>query len=845
MIISLNWLKQYFPQGANPDVKELTELIGARLVEIEGVTELAPYYQSAVVARVVDCKEHTDSDHLHVCRIDDGGAVKDVPRDDDGMVQVVCGAPNVRTGLKVIWLPPGSIVPASYGTKDELKLSSRKLRGVISYGMLASPHELKLWHDQEGILEVDDDSAQPGQSLLDLLDLDDYLLEVENKSLTHRPDCFGLIGFAREVMAIIGSEVSTPEWFNRLADKLPVTTAAVEPTVTIMDDDICDRYECVALSGIDQASSLSLQLRSFLGRSQVNSISAPVDITNYLMLVTGQPLHAFDLDQVIKLSPTGKPDIVVRLAKAGETLELIDGRIVKLDPKDVVIAVGDRKKSLPIALAGAMGGKATEITAETKRVLLESATFSLYHLRGTQFRHGIFSEAITRFTKGQPAVLTHPVLLQAVAMLQRYSGAELISQVAESYPGRRTSTSFELPVSRFTDVLGCYHGQPYSSQMIERTLKSLQYDSVEVKANRVKAVAPWWRPDLVYDEDVIEDIGRVNGYDEITSSQPTRPYVAVEDDPMYQLHSLLKDRLYQAGGNEMMGYSFIHGDLLDKVGDDKAKAFRIVNAISPRLQYCRRDLLPSLLDKTNSNLRAGYDHFMLCELGKVHRRGRMDQVEPELPAELACLAGVIVAKVGLAGAPFYEAKYVVDYLLHSPDLQVSYVRLDLCDHSLDSSLNLFEPTRSAALVLISTGQLIGVVGEIRQSVRRAFKLPDWLAGYELYLDPLLGRLNDDIAYHPISRYQGTSRDVTLQVSLDTTFGSVEECVRQALDEKMANGLSYQMQAKDIFLAGERCQNITFHLDFTDRHQTVNSRAIGRLIDHLAKKAQSKLKAKLI
>ena len=178
MIISLNWLKQYFPQGANPGVKELTELIGARLVEIEGVTELAPYYQSAVVASVVDCQDHSDSDHLHVCRIDDGGVIKDVPRDDDGMVQVVCGAPNVRTGLKVIWLPPGSIVPASYGTKDELKLSSRKLRGVISYGMLASPCELKLWHDQEGILEVDDDSAQPGQSLLDLLDLDDYLLEV-------------------------------------------------------------------------------------------------------------------------------------------------------------------------------------------------------------------------------------------------------------------------------------------------------------------------------------------------------------------------------------------------------------------------------------------------------------------------------------------------------------------------------------------------------------------------------------------------------------------------------------------------------------------------------------------
>ena len=278
MIISVNWLKKYLQSDV--DIDELTNLIGARLVEIESVTNLAEKYQSPVIAKVVECVAHPDSDHLHVCQIDDGGVVDDVPRNDDGYIQVVCGAPNVRKGLMVAWLPPGSIVPESYGTSDEFSLSSRKLRGVMSHGMLASPRELDLWNEHEGIMEISGDIAKPGMKLCDYLQLDDYLLEVENKSLTHRPDCFGVIGFAREVAAIMGGSARIPDWFNNLDGDIASDEVSVVPSVKIVDSSLCSRYECIALDNVDSSRNLPDDLRSLIGRVGVNSISAPVDITN-------------------------------------------------------------------------------------------------------------------------------------------------------------------------------------------------------------------------------------------------------------------------------------------------------------------------------------------------------------------------------------------------------------------------------------------------------------------------------------------------------------------------------------------------------------------------------------
>lgn len=853
MIISVNWLKKYLPAKLQSvGTSELAERIGARLVEIESTTELAAKYAPAVIAKVISCEKHPDSDHLHVCLIDDGGVTMGMERNDDGYVQVVCGAPNVRQGLAVAWLPPGSIVPETYGTADEFRLSDRKLRGVLSHGMLASPRELGLWNEHEGIMEIADTSAQPGGKLVDLLDLDDCLLEVENKSLTHRPDCFGMIGFAREVAAIFDETAVIPDWFNKIDGCADGVDEPIHPTITIADPTLCARYECVILDHVNGQSQLPELMRSLVARSGANSINAPVDITNYLMYETGQPLHAFDLDKLMAVSPTHQPDIVVRAATQGETLELLDGRTIELDPKDIVIAAGDTACSVPVALAGAMGGLATEITPQTKRILLESATFDLYHLRGTQFRHGVFSEAVTRFTKGQPAMLTHPVLLRAIELMEHYAGAGLAGSIADTWsmakPGEAQTPTIELSVDDFTKVLGWYGGQAsgYDLPLIKRTLTNLQY-GVTMNGEQLLVTAPWWRTDLHIAEDVIEDVGRVNGYDDIVGSLPKRPLTAAPYDRLYQKQMWLRDRLKEAGGNEVMTYSFIHGDLLDKVGDDKARAYRIVNAISPDLQYYRRDLLPNLLERARDNLRAGYNDFMLFELGKVHRRGLMDPAEPDLPREIPEVSGVLVDKNQRLEPAFYQLKKIVQYALDIDQAQLVYTRLDQFDGQLDSSTNLFEPQRSAVLTIVANGEqnYVGVLGEFKTSVRRALKLPDYAAGFTVMMAELLDYLDDGSIYTPVLRYQGTSRDITYQVSEAMTYQQVYDFTRRVLADKLPDEVVAEVAPRDIYRADGQCQHITLHIDFHDRRRTIDAKLVNKMMERLAKQAKNELSATVL
>ena len=430
MIISVNWLKQFTP--IDMPINELATLIGSRLVEIEEVIDLGVKYKGVVVAKVVECAKLEGSDHLNVTKIDDGGMAQGVERDENGLVQVVCGAPNVRAGMLVAWLPPNSVVPETVNDKEPFVLGARKLRGAMSNGMLASAKELDLFDDHTGILEVDKDCA-PGSSFAEVYELDDYLLDIENKSLTHRPDTFGIIGFAREVAAIQGKAFQTPDWLKALEPAFDVEQSGLDaPKVSIDDPQLSDRYQAVILSGTDGAVHSPVQVQTYLARVGVRPISAVVDVTNYLMMLTGQPLHAFDYDKVLAASG-GDAHIHVRAGREKETLDLLDGRTVELTPDDIVIAAGETA----IGLAGAMGGANTEIDDSTKNIILESATFNLYNLRATQMRHGIFSEAITRFTKGQPAELTAPVLARAVELLRNHASATLVTAPADAYPGRR------------------------------------------------------------------------------------------------------------------------------------------------------------------------------------------------------------------------------------------------------------------------------------------------------------------------------------------------------------------------------------------------------------------------
>jgi phenylalanyl-tRNA synthetase beta chain len=840
MIISLNWLKKYV--DINIPTDELVELIGARLVEVESVTDISEKYRGIKVVEVRVCNKIEGSDHLRVCQIWDG----------QNEVQVVCGAPNVRVGMLAVWLPPKTVLPETWN-EEPLVLEKRKLMGVESNGMLASLRELGLGDEHDGIVEISGtdqhpligsgkkffgntsgQEIKPGASFTKLFELDDTLLDIENKSLTHRPDCFGVIGFAREIAGILGQKFETP----RTLESTEVETSNdVTLKVVIDDPNLCPRYEGAVLNNIDDSAMLSGHVKTYLARSGMRLINATVDITNFLMLETGQPLHAFDYDKLCQISPSSRPEILVRAAKSGEKLVLLDGKEIELAESDILICAGNQEKSVPIALAGAMGGLSTAIDNKTKNVLIESATFNLYNLRGTQFRHGIFSEAITRFTKGQPPALTDYVIRTAIKQFITFTGAKAASAIVDAYPKLVANQPIELTLDDVNDLLGT----ELTWLEFEKTLENIGYEidcecgaAGKCDCEIAKVTAPWWRTDVHIKEDIIEDIGRLNGFDNITPTLPTRDFTAVEPDEMAQLKGKIRTILAAAGASEVLTYSFVHGDLLEKVGQDPKNSYKIVNAISPRLQYIRQQIVPSLLEKSYENLRANYDKFALFELNQIFRqeKGLTEEKVPQIGNNLALVLADKNQKID-----FYDAK---NYLVNLGEKLG--VRLDFrSEKTLPKHEDFYEPKRSATVWLGKTQ--IGVVGEIRARVARNLKIPEHTAGFEIGLEPLLAGLPDHAAYAPISRFPSVERDMTFQVRADLSYAELENLICKNLDEEK---LRFQLAPISIYQGeDETTKNISFRLTFASLEKTLTGEEITAVVDKIASAAAEQLNAKVI
>lgn len=825
MIISVNWLKKY--TSIDVDIDELVRLIGSRLVEIEEVIDLGKKYEGVVIAKVVECAPLEDSDHLHVTKIDDGGVVKNVERDENGLVQVVCGAPNVRTGLTVAWLPPNSTVPETFKDDEPFVLGSRKLRGAMSNGMLASAKELDLWDDHTGILELEDE-RQAGESFAKAYELDDYLLDIENKSLTHRPDTFGIVGFAREVAALQGIKFETPEALRLDGMKWVEKTADVpNPRVTIDNPDLSSRYQAVVLTDVDSKIQLSpLEIRTYLARVGVKSHSAVVDVTNYMMMLTGQPLHAFDYDK-LKAVNNGEIDIHVRGGRNGEKLVLLDGREIELSENDIVIANGDTA----VALAGAMGGRDTEIDDETTSVLLESASFNLYNLRNTQMRHGIFSEAITRFTKGQPAELTAPVLAGAIDLLVLAAGANRASDIVDAYPQPNESKKVYAKAEHMNAALGT----EFTADDIVKTLENAEFDVTVNDSGVIAAIPPYWRSDIHISEDLDEEVGRLNGFDEIAPTLPKRDFTAVSPDGFDQFRYKLRKSFARAGANEVLTYSFVHGDVITKAGQSTENAYRIVNSISPDLQFYRLSLTPSLLTIVHPNAKAGYKSFAVFELNKTH--SKTFGLDADVPVEKDSLA-LTVKHVG-EGAAYFNAKRLLAYVASILGVQLAFSAIE---NTADETAP-FDAKRSAAVSDKRTGKYIGVIGEYTSQARKAFKLDEKTAGFELDLRALYAAHQSSSAtYEPMSRFPSTERDVTFVVLAETPYSKVDDAARVTTRDDVKIAIA----PKAIYQAeGSDDKNITLRFTLTPYQKTLSSDEANAIIDDISQNVVSATNATII
>ena len=808
MRISLNWLKKFVDIKISDD--ELVRLIGARLVEVEGVIDETHKYDNIYVVRVASAEKIPDT-HLTLCQIDAGAADVAKVEKNEGLIQVVCGAPNVREGMLAAWIAPGAIVPASVNEDAPFVIGKRKMLGKYdSYGMLAGADELDFGDDHSGIVEIDPAVAKAGDKLADVFELNDKILDIENKSLTHRPDTFGVIGFAREVAGIMGVKFESDACtLFRAAFARPVATgerrlaspcqaaealqkSAEHRTLSLnisIDNTVCERYSAIVLTKHGEIKKKYLTWQdTILAKSGMRPIDPIVDATNYLMLLTGQPLHAFDYDKFVAVGGTKKPQINVRLAKAGEKLTLLDGKEVALVPADIVICSGDT----PVALAGAMGGASTEIDENTRNIIIESATFSLYNLRKTQMEHGIFSEAITRFTKGQPAYQTMTVAEDCAAVLA--DGFKIVGE-ADEYPKPAKQDVVKITTHEINNLLGTEYGD----DLIVKTLENVGF---EVKTGGAKGsekagaeltvTAPLWRKDIHIKEDIIEEVGRLLGYDNITPTLPK--HGTANANKMLELKTRIRNLMASYGANETLTYSFVSGRLIENAGQDTKNSYKIVNSISPELQFVRQSITPSLLDKAHMNQKIPYDKFALYEFNKVYQVAWGRDTE-DVPVERTRM-GFVLAERKTKGAAYYKAKLYVEKLLAELNIPVVF-RPMATEIAMAKP---YEPKR-AAEIFTHEGQFVGVVGEFRGLVRRNFKLEDYAAGFELDLDVVLENTKNKVV----------SNDFAVKDKEDVTI-TTTKTYAEVLAEVEKDNSGAEITPLGIYQPeGAKEKNITFHI----------------------------------
>lgn len=808
MLVSLNWIKKF--TDLKFDDQELIIKIGSQIAEVESVVDLSAKYSGILVAEIIEANDHPEADKLGIYQLSNGQQT----------IQVVAGDKTLKVGDKVAYIPPGSVVPASFGTDQEFVIEARELRGEMSNGMMASQAELDWGDDHSGVLRLDADMFA-GTSLIEAYELNDKIIEIENKTLTHRPDCFGVIGFARELAGVNGIKFSAPSWFNN-ATESQNNQSPSDLSVVIETSD-CSRYVGIVMDGVNIGPS-PLLVQSYLSRVGVRPINNIVDITNYLMIETGQPLHAFDYDKITKLSAESA-SIVVRNPRENEKLTLLDGREIQPHSNATLICT-DQK---PIALAGAMGGAETEIDEHTTKIIIESASFDLYSLRKTSMIHGVLSEAVTRFIRGQSPDQCLAVAMRAAEMSAENAGASVVGRPVDVYPNPLTDRKIIVDSAFINSRLG----SELTAQQIGEMLDNVEL-SLSEKDEHIEIIVPFWRRDLLIAEDIVEEIGRLNGYDNLRATLPSRDLRAAKLNDFQKLIIDIRQTMVNAGNNELLTYNFVAENDLNRAKLNVDIAYKLRNSISPKLQVMRTALLPSLIDKVHPNIKLGYRQFGLFEINKSHRN---NNVVEDLPVEEHSLAYVFAADgktktEAVNGSAYYQASKMLTYLLDElgiPDVQFRSPEVSQSDW-VDTRINTYMPGR-VAIVKIKD-EVFGLIGEIDSTVKKNFKLPDYCAGFELDIVKILKLKSHAINYVPQNRYPGTQKDVTLIVKDDVRAADILEAIEIELN-KMPD-MNNDVQLIDIFQQEQSTKNLTFRLQLTHDLRTLTTEEANTLVDSVVK-----------
>jgi phenylalanyl-tRNA synthetase beta chain len=789
MKFSESWLRTF----VNPTLsgEAFSHLLTMAGLEVEEEETVAPAFNDVVVAQVLEVSKHPDADRLNVCRVDIG---------DGSPKQIVCGAPNVAAGLKV----PCALVGAKLPGDFVIKLA--KVRGIESSGMLCSAKELGIAEDASGLLVLPTD-APVGTSIRDFLDLDDRLLTL--KLTPNRADCLSLTGIAREVSALTG----TPARYVEIAS-VPVTTNATREIV-LDAPQACPRYCGRVVMGLNAKAPTPEWMKRRIERSGIRAISSLVDITNYVMLELGQPLHAFDN---AKLSGA----IHARMAKPGEKLLLLNEQTIPVDAD--VLMIADEEK--PLAMAGIMGGEESGITLDTTDLFLESAYFAPTAIAGRARRYGFGSDASHRFERGVDFGATRQAIERATQLILEICGGQAgpVVEAAADLPKR---APVRLRVARVAKVLGV----PFSAAQIAELFDRLALPFVR-DGEDFLVTPPSYRFDIEIEEDLIEEVARLHGYDNIPAPAPKGSLAMLPQTESARTVSRLRHILADAGYQEVVNYAFVE-EAWETDFADNATPIRLANPIASQMGVMRTTLFGGLVANLSTNLKRKQSRVRVFETGRCFLRdsagGPVDGFRQ--PWRLSGLAygGAQPEQWGSAArnVDFYDVKGDLEALLAPHVARFEKVA--------NPALH---PGRSAQIVL--NGEVIGVLGELH---------PQWVQKYELPLPPVVFELDLDALkraelpqYAEVSRFPPVVRDLAIVVDHGVVLQSL-------LDGLSAHSpaLIQDIRLFDVYTGkgidpGKK--SVAFRIVMQDTQRTLQDAEVDAAVQHLVAYLQSAHAAQL-
>ncbi len=790
MKFSEAWLREW----VNPEIttNELSDQLSMAGLEVDSVNPVAPPFKGVLVGKVLTVAAHPDAQKLRVCTVDVAG---------EETLSIVCGAANVAAGMRVPVACVGARLPGNF------KIKKAKLRGVPSFGMICSASELGLADASDGIMSLPAD-ASVGEDIRNYLKLDDQAIEVD---LTpDRGDCLSLAGIAREVGVINRCAVTVPEI-------VPVAAAIPDAVqVEIKAADACPRYTCRVLRGINPVAETPLWMRERLRRGDIRSISPVVDVTNYVLLELGQPMHGFDLNQL-------SGGIIVRQAETGEKLRLLDGQEIEPTPDTLVIADANS----PVALAGIMGGEASAVTESTQDILLESAFFAPIAMAGKARGHGLHTDSSHRFERGVDPELQIKAMERATALLIDIVGGEAGPVVEVASPEHLTQKpAILLRHQRVERILGV----TIADRVIADILTRLEMQ-IETTEGGWMVTPPSCRFDIAIEVDLIEEIGRIYGYAEIPMSHtPSAMPIGSKPETAFDLHrakELLVNRDYQ----EVITYSFISSEIQNLV-DPQQQSITLANPISSEMSVMRTSLWPGLL-KT-----AGYNHSRQQSRIRIFESGLRFVLQGGEIKQENILSGL--ATGGAVQEQWGEPGREIDFFDTKADVEAMFSLTGRADEFIFSSGEhpALHPGQTAEIH--RNGESVGWLGMLHPKLEQKLELSGATYLFEIALDGFLeGRLP---AFAPLSRFPSIRRDIAVVLDQDIEFEAVKGCIRRAAPEILTDIRLFDVYTGEKVDSGRR--SLALGLILQETSQTLTDETVDEIMDNIVQALEKDLNAYL-